>query len=246
MNSVNVHTHHRMGDHLICYGGIKELAKRYDQLVVRTFAQYFKNIQRLYSTIPNVKVLILEDNQWDQSGILFCSTNWWFEQVKQWYDIKNRPDISTYSQGEDMIFDRFWYNIAGLPFNLKWDNFYLKRNIEIEENVCKNILGVHNIDKPYIFLHEDATCIEEDRTIKRKYINSDIRIINISEFNDISILDMALLIERAQEVHVINSAFLTFIDLMNIQHPNLYYHKYARPNPVEQVALRLNWNIIDK
>ena len=34
MKSICVYTHERMGDHLICYGGIKELAKYNDKIYV--------------------------------------------------------------------------------------------------------------------------------------------------------------------------------------------------------------------
>ncbi len=244
MNSINVHTHHRMGDHLICYGGIKEIAKKYDEVNVRAFSIYLENIQRLYSSIPNVKVIPVENSFWDNSGILFCSTNWWFDQVKQWYDYENRPDISTYSLGEIMIFDRFWYHIAELPFNLKWDNFYLERDISKEQTIFYDMLGLKDGEK-YIFLHEDPYIKDEDRTINRHYIDPNIKIINIEKYQNINILDTTYLIERAFEIHVINSSFLTFIDLMQIKHNALNYHRYTRPNPVEQVALRLKWNIIE-
>lgn len=244
MNSVNVHTHHRMGDHLICYGGIKEIAKRYDEVVVRAFSIYLDNIRRLYLSIPNVKVIPVENSFWDNSGLLFCSTDWWFEQVKQWYDYKNRPNISEYNLGESMIFDRFWYHIAGLPFNLKWDNFYLNRDMDAEKNAFYNILGLRD-GEHYVFLHEDPSNTDENRKIDRRYIDSDVKLINIERHPNISILDTTYLIERALEIHVINSSFLTFIDLMQIKHKVMVYHRYTRPNPVEQVALRSNWQIIE-
>jgi len=242
MTSVNVHTHHRMGDHLICYGGIKEIAKRYDQIVVRTLDLYLFNVTRLYSSIPNVKVIPLRPDQWTNDGILFCCTNWWFDQVKDWYNPETRS--KPYTLGEQMIFDRFWYHIADLPFNLKWDNFYLERDIDTEKNIFYEILGLKDGEE-FIFLHDDPYNKDEDRTIKRNYINKNIRLIDIEKYKDISILDTTYLIERAKEIHVINSAFLTFIDLMQIKHKALFYHKYTRSNPVEQVALKLNWHIIE-
>jgi hypothetical protein len=245
MNNANIYTHECMGDHLICYGGVKELAKNYNKVSVRTFKPgtlHFENIKRLYSSIPNVEVISSKEAEnWNFNNcIIFGSTQWWFDQVKQWYYNPQLP----YTLGENMIFDRFWYNMIKLPLDLKWKNFYLQRDLERENAIFYNMLGLKDGDS-YIFIHEDPLNKDEDRTIKRKYIDRKFRLINMTDLPDISILDTTYLIERAKEVHVINSGFLTFIDLMNITHNNLNYHKYARPNPVEQVALRLNWNIIN-
>jgi hypothetical protein len=243
MNSVKVYTHNHIGDLLICYGGIKELSKNYDEITIRTYQKYLENVKRLYSSIENVNVINVEDNPWHNADIIFGCTDWWFNQVQYWYNLKN-PKIP-YELGEEMIFDRYWYNMINMPLSLKWDNFYLKRNIVEEHKVFYEILELHDNEK-YIFLHDDPYNIDEDRTIKRTQIDSNLKIIDIGKYQNISILDTAFLIENAKEVHVINSAFLTFIDLMNIKHDNLNYHKYARSNPVEQVALRLNWVILDE
>jgi hypothetical protein len=242
--TVNIYTHEGMGDHLISYGAIKEFAKLYDKVFVRTFnpgTLHFDNVKRLYSSIKNVEVISSEEAKKWNSYIAFATTQWWFDQVKPWYENPRLP----YTLTENMIFDRFWYGVANLSLNLKWDNFYLERDLEKEKNIFYNILNLNN-NESFIFLHENPCDKNYDKTIKRKYINSNLRLINMANYLNISILDMAYTIERAKEIHVINSSFLTFIDLMQIKHNGLYYHKYMRPNPVEQPTLRLNWKIIDE
>jgi hypothetical protein len=236
-------THNRIGDLLICYGFIKEFSKQYDEitLFIDTSICELANAVRLFSSIPNVNfdTQRLDDAAYDK----IISSAWWFEQVKAWYNYP-APDIP-FPFDEDMIFDRFWYKMAGVPFNLKWDNFYLERNLKRETEIYYDVFKL-KFDEEFIFLHEDALNTGEDRTIKRKYINPNMRIISITDYPQISILDTTYLIEKAKEVHVINSSFRTFIDLMNIKHDNLNYHKYARSNPAEQVAVRLKWNTIEK
>ena len=244
MNTVNIYTHECMGDHLISYGAVKEIAKQYDNVFVRTFAPgtlHFDNVKRLYSSIKNVEVISSEEAKKWNSYIAFATTQWWFDQVKLWYENSRLP----YTLTENMIFDRFWYGMVNLSLNLKWDNFYLERDIEKEKDIFYNIFKLTD-DEPFIFLHEDPYNKDADRTINKKYINSEFRLVNMTNWLEISILDMTYTLERSKEIHVINSSFLTFIDLMNIIHDNLNYHKYTRPNPVEQVALRLNWKIIDE
>jgi len=245
---MNIYTHECMGDHLICQGGIRDFAnKSSEKIYVRTFkpgTQHFLNIQRLYSSMENVEVIPSEEaEKWD-SYILFGSTQEWFDKVKYWYDYSIK-DKRPFDLGEDMIFDRYWYNLIGLPLSLKWDNFWFERIMEKEKEIFYDIMKLKDGEE-FIFLHEDPHNKDEDRTIKRKYIDSNVCLINMEDYPDVSILDTGYLIQKAKEVHVINSSFRTFIDLMNINHNKLFYHKYTRANPVEQPAVRLNWNVIEE
>jgi len=234
-------THNRIGDLCICYGFIKEFSLQYDDILLYIDLNICKysNIERLFSSIPNIHFTEerFNDNEYDK----LISSNWWFQQVYPWYENPKNP--TPFPFGEDMIFDRFWYKLAEVPFNKKWDNFYLKRNIDKEKEIYYDVLGLKD-NEEYIFLHDDPYNKDEDRTIQRKYINPNIKLIDIGQYPEISLLDTTYLIEKSKEVHVINSSFRTFIDLMNIKHNNLNYHKYARSNPAEQAAVRLKWNEI--
>lgn len=235
-------THNRIGDLCICYGFIKEFSRQYDHISLYIDLNICKldNAKRLFSSINNISFEYerSKDNEYDK----IISSAWWFEQVYPWYENPNNP--TPFPFGEDMIFDRFWYKLAGVDFNKKWDNFYLERNLQKEKEVFYDILALKD-NKDFIFIHEDAYNKDQNRTIRRDYIDRNTRIVNITDYPEISIFDTVYTIERAKQVHVINSSFRTFIDLMNINNNNLYYHKYTRPNPAEQVAVRLNWNVIE-
>lgn len=238
---IKVYTHSCMGDHLICYGFMKEFSKRYDEILLTTKddPRQYKNVERLFSSLKNVR---LTTEFFGADYDIAVSSQWWYEQVKHWYQYP-MPD-TPFPYDENMIFDRFWYNMVGIPFNLKWDNFYLERDLDKEKEVYYDILALKD-NQEFTFVHEDAYNKDEDRTIRRDYIDRNIRLVNITDYPEISILDTAYTIQRAKQVHVINSSFRTFIDLMGINNKNLYYHKYTRPNPAEQVAVRLNWKIIE-
>lgn len=234
-------THYCMGDHLICYGFIKEFANKYDEILLTTKndPRHVDNVKRLYSSIPNVTITTEFFELYD---VVILTDDEWFNKVRYWYQYP-APDIP-WPYDDDMIFDRFWYKMAGVDFNKKWDNFYLKRNLDKEKEVYYDIIGLKD-NEEFVFIHEDIYNKTEDRTINRKYINSSIRVISITDYDNVSILDTTYVIEKSKEAHLINSSFRTFIDLMNINHNNLYYHKYTRSNPAEQVAVRLPWKIIE-
>jgi hypothetical protein len=160
----------------------------------------------------------------------------WYKNTEKWY--KNEFEILN---DENLIFDRHWYNKCNIDFNKKWDNFYFERDTKKEKELYYDILGLKDNEK-YIFLHEDSS---RNFTINKTLIRNDLKIVNISNFLDISILDTLYVMEKSEELHLINSAFLTFFDLNQIHHENKFYHKYTRRCAVEQPGLKMNWNIIN-
>ena len=109
-------THNCMGDHLICYGFIKEIAKQYDEVLYTTKknVMHWHNVKRLYSSIPNVTVTMEHfGNDYD----IAISSQWWFDKLSYWYDYEN--EYKEFPYGEEMIFDRFWYTMANVPYYKK-------------------------------------------------------------------------------------------------------------------------------
>lgn len=237
MKNLYLYTHTQFGDHCICYGLVKELSKKYYRVFLFTKKAFknkdgswntrnihIENVKRLYSTIKNV--IVITDNPKDYDNVMVIGWDKFFNDVKS---------------GKPVVFDKYFYEQANIPFNLKWDNFYIKRDLEKEKDIFYNILKLKD-NEPFIFLQEDST---RKYIIDRKYANTNIKVLETSKMLDVSIMDLTYTIEKANEVHVINSSFLNFIDLAGIKNTNLFYHKYTRPKPYEQPSLRLPWKIIE-
>ena len=73
MNDLYICIHYGFGDYVICYGLIKELAKRYDKLMLFAIPHrsplHVDNICRLYDSIPNV--FILTDDPLNYKDVLY-------------------------------------------------------------------------------------------------------------------------------------------------------------------------------
>jgi hypothetical protein len=220
-------THTGLGDHCICYGLVKELSKQNDLvfLFTKNEPNHLQNVKRLYGTIKNVKILAEDPKKYGDRVLIIGGDKF----------------FSDFKKDKSLGHEKYFYNQAGVPFNLKWDNFYLDRNMEKEKDIFYNVLKLKD-EEPFIFLHED---VQRGYRIERKYLSPNCRIINISDFSNISIFDLIYTIERAKEVHVINSSLVCFIDIAQIKNSNLIYHKYTRPGSHEQPIFRLNWKIIE-
>jgi hypothetical protein len=238
MNSLYIYHQTNIGDHILCYPIVKYYANKYDQIRVLAYEKGYNhssNLQRLYSSLPNVKVMYFQHHK---DVLFFISLN----QLNKYLIIGHEDYRQALLKDPNLQFDKYFYERAEVPFENKWNEFYFKRDIEKEKHVFYNVLNCKD-NKPFIFLQEDST---RNLLINRKYINNSITVIETAEFPDISIFDFLYTIEKAKEVHEINSSFLTFIDMMQIKHDNLFYHKYVRPTEYEQPHLKLNWKIIEE
>jgi len=227
MNNLYLCTHYGFGDYVICYGLVKELAKKYDNVILFAIPHRSKlhldNIKRLYSSINNVQ--INTDNPNSYKNVLYVGWHHWNAALQK------NPSIQ---------FQKFFYEQVGVPLNLLWDNFYFERNMDKEKEIYYDILGLKD-NEEYIFLHDDPI---RNYVINKKYITPNIKIIHLVELEDISILDTLYLVEKSKEVHMTTTGLVSFVDQMNINHNNLNLHKYVRPEPFGQPILRLNWRII--
>jgi len=221
-------THYGFGDYVTCYGLVKELAKKHDNVIL--FARphrsdlHIDNIKRLYSSIKNVQICLEEPALFN--NVLYVG---WDSLVKI---VKKDSSITC---------QKAFYDQVGVPLNLMWDNFYFKRDKKREFEVYYGILGLKD-NSEFILLHDDPY---RDFIIDRKYINPNFRVIHLVELEDVSILDSLYLVEKSKEVHVMNTGLIPFIEQMNIKHSSLNYHKYIRKSTVDQPILKLNWNIIN-
>ena len=236
MRILYIYQQTQIGDHILCYPIVKHYAALHDKVYV--FARplgerHINNINRLYSSLPNVKLILSPDHN---HTLNFMKIN-----PDNNYLIFGHEDYrEQLSRDPNTQFDKYFYEEAKVPFENKWSEFYLERDIEKEKDVFCNVFGLKDGEE-YVFLQEDET---RGYVVNRKYINSNIKIIETAKYPDINIFDFLYTIENAKEVHEINSSFLTLIDMLQLKEDGLFYHKYVRPTQYEQPHLKLNWKVL--
>jgi hypothetical protein len=246
MPPFKIYTYPKFGDYCVSFGIVSEFAKHYDKVECYTDRNLLNNEElyetnkRLYSGLKNVELIwqsYLEER--DKADHAIGNTKHWYDTLFPWFQ---DPSLSLpYWFSENWIFDRQWYLNALVPYHLKWDNFYFERDLNKEKEVFYDVLGLKDGEE-FIFLHEDPT---RNIYLKKEYINPNIKLIEFYKLTEVNILDILYTVEKAKEVHTFNTGLLSFIDLMNIKHNNLNYHKYIRPEIWDQPGLRLNWNVLE-
>jgi hypothetical protein len=225
-----------MGDHILCNAIIRTYAEKYDKVYLFVKPHNIENVLYMYRDLTNFKPIALDDKGVQVFRQLNPNYNYLIVGITpEWFH--NFDVLHLYE-----TFDHGFYAAANVPFEDKWNKFYFERDIEKEKHVFYNVLGLKDSDE-FLFVHDDP---ERDRKFKENLIPKGIEIINPGRHKDVKLFDFIYTIEKAKEVHVMNSSFSCLIDTMQIKTNKLFFHEYARTdmgdNPNHK--MKLNWNII--
>ena len=232
MKSIYIYEHLGLGDQIACNGLVRTVAEDFDVTFVFAKPKNTNNVLRMFSDNPNIRVIPMEERDVRQFMQIAPQNDYLIVGHEKLHEelIKDR-------QGK---FDRVFYKMANVPFENKWDKFYYKRNTETEHDVFYNKLNLTDESK-FIFVHDDA-----ERPMLHDKLSQGIKIVK-PDRKDISIFDFLYTIEKAKEVHCIDSSFFNLIDCIQLKNDNLFFHKYVKIHLVGEggtPTTKLNWTIL--
>lgn len=229
-NSLYIYHHLGLGDHIICNGLVRYMAESYEKVFLFSKPHNIKNIKVMYKDNPRITILSYDDRQVREFINMFSVYKFMIvgHHISEFF--KKVDDVSI-----NKTFDQLFYEDQKIPFEYKWDKFFVERDLKREREVYYDIYGLDD-NSEFIFVHES-----NDYLPLIKDINTSIQKIT-PDNKEISIFDYLYLIEKAKEVHVVNSSFMNLIDCIQLRNDNLFYHEYARPNI--NTVLKLNWKIL--
>lgn len=234
MDNIYIYEHLGLGDQIACNGIVRAYAEKYKTVYVFAKPKNSKNVIRMFRDLDNVKIIPMDENH-----------------VRQFMKIS--PDNNYLIVGHEALhkelvrdkngrFDQIFYSMAQLPFEYKWEKFHFERDIEAEKDVFYNKLGLTD-DSEFIFVHDDG-----ERPIPNDRLPSGIKIIR-PDRKDISIFDFLYTIEKAKEIHCIDSSFFNLIDCIQLRKDDkLFFHKYVKIHLVGEGGTptsKLNWTVYE-
>jgi hypothetical protein len=228
-SDIYIHHHMGMGDNITCNGLVRNITKQYKKvyLFYKSHPWHLPNLQYMYRDLGN-KMSYIGGMDWHDEFVDFY--------------IMTHPGINYMRIGFEYLtksplnFDQAFYEQAGVPFQKKFDDFYIQRDDAIEDEVCKKL---NPTGEPYIFIHQD---LNRGHKMNLDYIQ-DKKLKVIEPSMDYLFAHHAKLIENAVEIHVMESTFKCYIDCFLPEHDNMFFHKYMRPGV--QATGRPYWKIID-
>lgn len=218
-----IYHHLGLGDHIICNGLVRYLINKFNlkKLALAVKESNVDNVIRMFADKPEIQFLIVNNDE-D------------FERFHQ-----RNPSIPVLKAGFEKCrngdFDKSFYDSLSVPFNERWDSWYIERDHTQENEVFKAL----NIEGEYIFVHDDSSVGKYDLKI-----DSDLRQIRPHKLKcERSIFDWIKVIENAKEVHVISSSFVHLINSLKLDN-KLYFHNIKYSHGMF-FCLNNQWNIVD-
>lgn len=234
MNTLYIYHHLGLGDHIICNGLVRYYADRYDIVYLFVKPRNLNNVKYLYRDNDKIKFIPLDDP--DVNFFMKFNPNNKYLIVgitKEWF--YNFDVLKKYE-----TFDKGFYESANVPFEDKWNKFYFQRDIEKEKDTYYNKLGLKD-NENFIFMHDDP---KNGRVINETYISKNDKIIKPIDYLDIGVFDFLYTIEKAKEIHCMDSSFSCLIDTIQLRNDNLFMHSYVRKDNSPSPKFKLKWKII--
>lgn len=210
-----IYHHLGLGDHIICNGMVRYFCKKYDNIVLFCYTYYYDNVSYMYRDLSNLEIFNFDV---EEDAIRFVENN---------KTVKNniiKPGFENLDSCLDrMTFDEAFYHLAGLDFQIRFDEFYFERDIEKEDEVCKTL---NPDDEKYIFVLDDP---KRGYNIDMGKVTDEYKVIrNDYQFK---MFDYIKILENAEEIHMMQTGFLDMVNSYKMDKPKIYRHNYVRNYP---------------
>lgn len=229
-----------LGDLLVCSPIFRQKANEYSTVIVPASGRYKKTAMHLFRDRANIFVQSFPD-EINHSGQIVQQI---FLKKFGFHTLRLGRFESEYLQEPGIRADEYFYKQANLNFDTRWTEFQFVRDYSRERHL-EAIFGID--DKPFIFLHQDKL---RGMEVDIRTLSPGLRIVEPNpSLKEFTLLDYIGIIERATEIHCIESSFSALIESLSVDIPK-YIHRYSRvkvsENPQNEFTYRTDWQIIVK
>lgn len=229
-----VYHHLGLGDMIHCNGLVRHLVKRLDSnRSIHLFCKR-RNLAMtrwMYRDEPRIRLVPLTASEPE------------IPQVQRWLQRREannylvvghralRPLLKQYPKA---FFDQLFYLQVGIPYQGRFDECYWKRDLDEEERVFQRIAP----SQPYAFVHDDPS---------RGYMidTNGIDLPIVRNDPTVSIFHLGLVLERATQIHCMESSIRCMIESLDVSRCQLYYHNFRYPERPLGTATRHPWNSVE-
>ena len=243
MSNIYIHQHLGLGDFISCNGLVRTLLKKVEKnenLYLFTPSQYKEMISFMYRDEPKIKIVSLMINEKKIKGrtIKKKAINKLFaegEAVEKFLQSISDQNYEFIKIGFDSYWptsnlnpdkqmpwtaDMIFYKQMKIPYKLRYSKCYWQRDKISEEKIFNTL--IKDKSKPYAFIHDEP---ERGFIIKKEHIASNLQIIrnNTKE----SIFNFGLILERATEIHVMESSIRCMLETLDTSKAKHYLYRFT-------------------
>ena len=203
MNGIFVDLNLGLGDAILCNGLIRELAKAHDPVVLPCWTWNLPSVCHMFSDLSHVRVHPVENDS-----------------------LRGLPHLTSLPIGgpvEGKTFDEAFYIRAGIPFEKRWESFFLPSS---DSAVPPPI-------NPYVLVFDTASGGRHPIPVE-----------GLRPGKAPRIADWVPMIEAAEEVHCIDSAPLHLVESVPTKGKLFFYRNARSETSGLNVVLRKPWVVV--
>lgn len=219
MDSILLHHHLGLGDHIICNGLVRFLSQNN---LVNLFCktENTDNIELMYSDNNNINILSVY-NDFEAERIANGDKNY----IRLGVGLNHN-----YDRHMEEEWDKVFYAQMNIGFDHSWTSFGF--NKPLSQNPVPN--------REYVFLCNQGS----DKIDRLDYTKVDHRLLKVFSNNG-KFFDNIDLIQNATEIHCINSSYIHLIDrIPTSDTTKLFYHKNFMFKRHSEFTLKKNWIVV--
>jgi len=201
-----------LGDHFTCNALVRYYYNVFGEITLFCYKHFEENIKFMYRDLRNFHTIGLSSDQ--EVDEYIHKHNISDDLIKIGFDKSRslRHLVETFDEG--------FYLSENLPFSLRFDGYFVERDLDREMLLYKTL---NPKDEDFIFVHEDH---DRGMFLDKSRIRTDLKIVgNDKKF---LIFDYIYLIEKAKEVHVMQSSIKDMINSYSFPNTKLFLHNYVR------------------
>lgn len=226
-----IHHHLGLGDHFDCNGMVRYIQEKWGYNNINVFCKdnYFDMVNYMYRDNDKIKVIKIDrDKEYQEVKKIF-------NEQSEDYDhflVVGHQNYDHNAKGKNCW--EIFYDQINISYEVRKSYFYVEKDPIAEQDLFRK-LNPKNL--PFAFVHDDK---DRGFVLDKKYIqNTDLHIIE----NDTSenIFHFISVLEKAEEVHCMESSFKTLVDIY-CEQEKLFFHDF-RGHPLGLQSHK-NWKIV--
>lgn len=250
--STLIYQHLGLGDMILCNGLIRyliSLETKSEKIFLICKNSNLKSVRFMYRDIKSLKIIGINEKKNEKSEVNLLLEDFKNEKINyvkighEFYVPTEFLNINNKKMRWpcDIVF----YKQFNVPFSFRYSQSFWKRNLDSEKKLFNQLTN----KKKYAFIHDDAS---RGMFINEKHIGKNLKIIR-NNHNE-PIFNYGLLLENADEIHVMESSFRQLMETLNIKTKKLFlykgrdrYHAIPLQNKAtgKLVGTRFNWKVIN-
>lgn len=222
MNSLVLHTHTGLGDHLITNGMVHAFSDRYDKVYVIHLKMFGESVRDLYKGFDKIETVEFEDRdinlyQRDKIADLARDTNSELIVVADPHLYYPRRLVLDKNGGLTAVhtainFDRQFYELAGMHFSIRYTRCVIPESTKKSKKILKDLTSGKDFRLVHNTSSQSSTGYPIDMDAESPYVG--LPIVEIKPGITNNIFDFVDLIKEAKEIHTVGSFFHNLVDSM--------------------------------